>query len=64
MKPVEMHLYEFLTEQIAAVQPGGLLYDLELHDTIYQTIQTVRGVRISDAVSDLVQRSKIGRAHV
>src|SRR4051794_32892519 len=52
-KPVEILLFDFLTEQIAAAVPDEVLYELELHDTVFQAIKTKRGVRISDVVSQM-----------
>lgn len=52
-KPAELLLFEFLSEQIASVTDReDLLYEMELHDTIYQTIKKSYGWRISDVVSD------------
>ena len=51
-KPCEIHVFDYLTEQINAAVSGDVIYDLELHDTIYQTITKDRGVRISDAAGD------------
>lgn len=50
-KPVEILVYEFLEEEIAASATDSVLYSLELHDTIFQKIKTNRGVRISDCIS-------------
>jgi len=52
-KPAELLLFDFLTEQVAAAAAGDVLFELELHDTVYQKIATPRGVRISDAVGDM-----------
>ncbi len=53
-KPVELLVYEFLKASIEASVPGSVLYPLELHDTVYQTITKPFGIRVSDAVSDLM----------
>ncbi len=50
-KPVEILLFEFLQAACDASAAGGVLYELELHDTIYQSITRPRGIRISDAIS-------------
>ncbi|MBV9242691.1 MAG: hypothetical protein JO314_11855 [Acidobacteria bacterium] len=60
MKPAEILLFDYLTERIAAAAFGDTLFELELHDTVWQTIQTNRGIRISDAVSVLVPDSQGG----
>ena len=53
-KPAEVLLFEFLSDAIeSCTERESLLYELELHDTIYQTIKTNFGWRISDAVSGL-----------
>jgi len=52
-KPAELLLFDFLTEQVEAAAAGDVLFELELHDTVYQKIATSRGVRISDAVGDM-----------
>lgn len=52
-KPAEILLFDFLRERIDAAVPESPLFDLELHDTVYQTITKERGVRISEAVGDL-----------
>lgn len=52
-KPAEILLFDFLSGAIAAAVPGDLLFELELHDTVHQKIQTLKGVRISDAVGTL-----------
>lgn len=55
-KPVELLLFDYLNDLIKAAQPGEVLYELELHDTVYQKIVKVKGVRISEAVGDIVPR--------
>lgn len=51
-KPAEILLYDFLFEVVDAALPDDpLFYQLELHDTIWQSITKDRGVRISDATS-------------
>lgn len=52
-QPVEILLFEFLTEAFAASAPDSVLYPLELHDTVYRSITKPAGVRISEAVGDL-----------
>lgn len=52
-KPAEILLFDFLTEEFAASAVGSLLYDLELHDTVYQKITKPCGLRISEATGDL-----------
>ena len=52
-KPAEILLFDFLTDQLAAVAAGSTLDQVELHDTVYQKITMPRGIRISDAVGDL-----------
>jgi hypothetical protein len=52
-KPVEILLFDFLTDAIAAAAADSVIAGLELHDTIWQKITKPRGVRISDAVGDL-----------
>ncbi len=51
-KPGEILLFDFLTELIDAAVPDDPLFQLELHDTIYQKITKENGLRISDAISD------------
>jgi hypothetical protein len=52
-KPSEILLYEFLRESFNALPQDHPLFEVELHDTVFQTIKTERGVRISEAVGDL-----------
>lgn len=54
-KPAEILLFDFLTEKIDAATPGDVPYELDLHDTVYQSMKAEkpRGIRISDAVGDL-----------
>lgn len=52
-KPSEILLYEFLRESIDALPQDHTLFELEVHDTVFQPIKQHRGVRISDAVGDL-----------
>jgi hypothetical protein len=49
----EKALFEFFTERIAAAMQGTTLYNLELHDTVYRSIKTDRGLRIGTAVRTL-----------
>jgi hypothetical protein len=57
-KPAEILLYDFLLEQFEAAPAGSILSlegdsdrgELDLHDTIYQQINTQRCVRISEVV--------------
>lgn len=49
-KPAEVLLFEFLEAAIAAAAVDDVIYGLELHDTIFQTITKGRGLRISDTV--------------
>lgn len=51
--PAEILLFEFLQESIDASGADDVIYAIELHDTIYQKITKDRGLRISDAVSDM-----------
>jgi len=53
-KPAEILLFDFLAEQIEAAVAEDVLFEVELHDTIYQTITKPRGLRISDAVGSMV----------
>lgn len=52
-KPAEILLFDYLTEQVEAAAAGDVLFEIELHDTVYQSITKTRGVRISDAVGDM-----------
>lgn len=52
-KPSEILLFDFLSEKVAAAVSTSVLYDLEVHDTIHQTITKPRGLRISEVVGDL-----------
>lgn len=52
-KPSEILLFDFLAEAIRRAEPGTVLYELELHDTVYQKIATSRGIRISDAFGSM-----------
>lgn len=52
-KPVEILLFDYLADAQAASAVDSVIYPLELHDTVYQTIKKDRGVRITDAVGDL-----------
>ncbi len=49
-KPAEILLFDFLAEKIEAALPDDVLFEVELHDTIYQQITTDRVVRISEVV--------------
>lgn len=51
MKPVEILLFEFFDERIAAAVSGDGFLGLELHDTVYQSITKPDGIRISSCVS-------------
>lgn len=53
MKPAEINLYDFLKDTLDASASDSLLYELELHDTIHQSITKPLGVRISEAVGML-----------
>lgn len=55
VKPVEILLFDFLAAAIAAAVPGDVIYELDLHDTVYQTIDAKqgRGIRISEAAGSL-----------
>jgi hypothetical protein len=48
-KPAEILIFEYLEERFNAAAQDDVLYGLELHDTIYQTITKDNGVRVSDA---------------
>jgi hypothetical protein len=52
-KPAEILLFDFLDDEISSAVPESVLFDLELHDTVYQSITKPRGIRISEAVGDL-----------
>ena len=54
-KPVEVLVFDFLSEQIGLAVYGDVLYEIDLHDTVYQSIKAnrPRGIRISDAISEL-----------
>jgi hypothetical protein len=56
-KPAEILLFDFLTEQIELAVPDDPLFQIELHDTVHQTITKDRGVRISEAVGELLPAS-------
>jgi hypothetical protein len=45
-------MYDFLAGELGAALPESPLFDLELHDTIYQSITRDRGLRISESVGD------------
>lgn len=49
--PIEISVFEFLETAIAAAADTSALCDIELHDTVYQKIQSAAGVRISECVS-------------
>jgi hypothetical protein len=51
-KPVEILLFDFLAGELEAAVPESPLFDLELHDTVWQNILTDRGVRLSESVGD------------
>jgi hypothetical protein len=51
-KPAEILLFDFLAGELEAALPESPLFDLELHDTIFQSITRDRGLRISEAVGD------------
>jgi hypothetical protein len=53
-KPAEILLFDFLTDRITGALTGDPLAGLELHDTIYQKINTDRGLRISEAVGEIL----------
>ena len=48
-QPAEFNVNDYFEERFNASESGSVIYDLELHDTIYQQITKPRGVRISDA---------------
>jgi hypothetical protein len=48
-KPVEILLFDFLKEKFDLAVPDEPLFQIELHDTMHQTITKLRGVRISEA---------------
>lgn len=50
-KPAELDLFDFLQERVDASSPDDVIYQLEIHDTVYQSITKNKGVRISDAVA-------------
>lgn len=52
-QPSELLLFDFLEEQILAAVEGDVLFELELHDTVFQSIKTLRGIRISDAMGEM-----------
>jgi hypothetical protein len=52
-KPAEILLFDFLAEKFDASASGSVLYELELHDTVHQSITKKQGVRISEANGDL-----------
>lgn len=54
-KPAEILLFEFLSETADAAGVDDLLYQIDIHDTIYQSIDQKKpwGVRISDAVGEM-----------
>lgn len=51
-EPVEDKTFDFLEESINAAVSGETLFELELHDTIFQKINNDAGIRIGDAESD------------
>lgn len=51
--PAEILLFEFLSESISGSAPDDVIYDCELHDTVYQAIRKPKCIRISEAVSEL-----------
>lgn len=52
-KPAEFLLFDFLEAAFTAAVEGDTFFDIDLHDTIYQKISKRRGVRISDATSEM-----------
>jgi hypothetical protein len=60
-KPAEILLFDFLADAIGVAQAGSVLFDLELHDTVYQRITKGRGVRISESTGDF---SHIGTGEI
>lgn len=60
MKPVETQLFEFLEAAVEAAVEGEVLFGVQVHDTVWQTIKKTgdavhdRGIRISEASSDLL----------
>lgn len=52
-KPSEILLFEFLTERIKAAASGDVLFEIELHDTVWQSITRESGIRISDVICEM-----------
>lgn len=52
-KPAEILVFDFFTAAIAAAVSGDVLFGVQLHDTQWQTITKPKGIRISEAVSEL-----------
>ena len=50
---VENDTFEFLEEAVAAVALDNALQGIEVHETVYQTIKTDRGVRVGNGESQL-----------
>jgi hypothetical protein len=49
----ENDTFEFLEEAVAAVAPDDVLYGIEVHETVYQTIKKDSGVRVGNGESQL-----------
>ena len=50
--PIEDLTHDFIEEHINEAK-DGVLFKLELHDTLFKKIETANGIRIGDAQSDL-----------
>ncbi len=61
MIPIEIKVFDFFDDAITAAVSGDTLFGVQLHDTVYQTIQrtgdrvTDRVIRISECDSEMVQ---------
>src|SRR5690606_14019883 len=52
-KPVEILVFDFFNAAVTAAVSGDVLFGVQLHDTQYQTITKPKGIRISEAISEL-----------
>jgi len=54
-KPAELLLFDFLTDARTAAVEGDAFFgdDFQIQDTVYPEIKKARGLRISDATSDM-----------
>lgn len=53
MKPAESLVYEFIAGLVEAADEDTDLFELEVHDTVFQKITQEAGIRVADGTSTL-----------